>query len=133
MSSPDNLVLVQDYESIRHLTINRPQDRNSINTPLMQQLDQLLARTEAEGFRAVVISGAGETYFVGGADGIEMMRCDTAGAQTLSARIQALFNRMEQSPLILVAAIDGLCFGGGFELAMACDLRFAGENARIRK
>jgi enoyl-CoA hydratase len=60
-----------------------------------------------------------------------MMQCRPKGARAFSARIQKLFNRMEDSPIILVAAINGLCFGGGFEFAMACDLRVASEEARI--
>lgn len=60
-----------------------------------------------------------------------MMQCNPMEAQAFSTRIQELFNRMEASPLILVAAISGLCFGGGFEFAMACDLRIADESAKI--
>jgi enoyl-CoA hydratase/carnithine racemase len=60
-----------------------------------------------------------------------MMQCGPEGAWKFSERIQKLFDRMEESPLILAAAINGLCFGGGFEFSLACDLRIAGESARI--
>jgi enoyl-CoA hydratase/carnithine racemase len=70
-------------------------------------------------------------HFIGGADGIEMMQLSREGARQFSARIQELFDRMESSPLLLVAAIDGLCFGGGFEFAMACDFRVAEMTARV--
>jgi len=112
-------------------TIHRPDDRNSIDTPLMKELDRLLKETEKTPARAMVFTGAGSTHFIGGADGVEMMQCGPQGARAFSSRIQKLFNRMEASPLILVAAINGLCFGGGFEFAMACDLRVASEEARI--
>ena len=116
---------------IWRVVIDRTGDRNSIDTPLMAELDRALGEAEAGSARAVIFTGGGREYFIGGADGIEMMRCTPAQAQAFSLRIQALFNRMEVSPLVLVAAINGLCFGGGFEFAMACDLRVAAHSARI--
>ena len=97
----------------------------------MDELVQMLNAAEKSHVRAIVFKGSGDTYFIGGADGIEMMQCNPEQSKVFSKRIQALFNRMEASPLILVAAINGLCFGGGFEFAMACDLRIAVESARI--
>ena len=116
---------------VRWVFIDRPVDRNSINTPLMAELTALLTDLEQDGTRAVVFAGQGGTHFIGGADGVEMMQCRPAEARDFSERIQALFDRLERSPLILVAAIEGLCFGGGFEFALACDLRVAANDARL--
>ena len=113
------------------VTIQRQVDRNSINSPLMEEFLALLPELEQGPARAVIFTGQGESYFIGGADGIEMMQLDPAGGQAFSRRFQAMLDRMEASPLILVAAINGLCFGGGFEFALACDLRVAAESARI--
>ncbi len=124
-------ILVDPRGDICWVTVNRPEDRNSIDTVLMKELEQTLKEVEKTPARAVVFTGSGETHFIGGADGIEMMQCGPPKAREFSTRIQKLFNRMEASPLILVAAINGLCFGGGFEFAMACDLRVASEEARI--
>jgi enoyl-CoA hydratase len=124
-------ILVDCRGEICWVTIHRPEDRNSINTALMKDLERVLKITEKTPVRAIVFTGLGGTHFIGGADGIEMMQCSPKGAREFSNRIQKLFNRMEASPLILVAAINGLCFGGGFEFAMACDLRVASEEARI--
>ncbi|MEW6265349.1 MAG: enoyl-CoA hydratase/isomerase family protein [Thermodesulfobacteriota bacterium] len=124
-------LLVEPQGEICWVRINRPDDRNSIDSPLMEQLHRLLDELERTSVRAVVFTGAGPTYFIGGADGVEMMRLGPEGARDFSRRIQELFNRMERSPLLLVAAINGLCFGGGFEFALACDLRLAGQTARI--
>lgn len=112
-------------------TINKELDRNSINSSLMEQVAVILAEAEQSPARALVFTGAGNAHFIGGADGIEMMQLDRAAAESFSQKFQALLNRMEASPLILVAAINGLCFGGGFEFAMACDLRVAAKSARI--
>ena len=131
MSKEYTRLLVDDQGDICWVTINRPGDRNSIDSALMSELEDLLATIEKTATRAIAFSGAGDTYFIGGADGVEMMQCDPESGQAFSVRIQNLFNRMEASPLILVAAINGLCFGGGFEFAVACDLRLASETARI--
>jgi enoyl-CoA hydratase/carnithine racemase len=124
-------LLLDDRSETVHVTINRPQDRNSINSCLMAEIVSLLDQVEKTSARALVFSGAGETYFIGGADGVEMMQLSPNEARAFSKRIQALFNRIEASPLITVAAINGLCFGGGYEFALACDFRVASETARI--
>jgi enoyl-CoA hydratase len=131
MSRAYSRILVDNRGDICWLTINRPEDRNSIDTELMKELERALREIEKTKARAIVFTGAGETYFIGGADGVEMMQCDPKRARAFSARIQKIFIRMEASPLILVAAINGFCFGGGFEFAMACDLRVASDEARI--
>jgi enoyl-CoA hydratase/carnithine racemase len=131
MSRAYSRILIDNRGDICWLTINRPEDRNSIDTQLMKELERALRETEKTKARAIVFTGAGEAYFIGGADGVEMMQCDPKSARAFSARIQKLFIRMEASPLILAAAINGLCFGGGFEFAMACDLRVASGEARI--
>ena len=131
MSRDYTRILTTSEGDICRVTINRPGDRNSIDSILMAELLDMLENVENSKTRAIIFSGAGDTYFIGGADGVEMMQCDPEQARRFSSRIQNLFNRMEASPLILVAAINGLCFGGGFEFALACDLRVASETARI--
>jgi len=131
MTKEYSRILVDHRGDICWVTINRPDDRNSIDTRLMKELGKMLKEVEKTPARAIVFIGAGEAHFIGGADGIEMMQCSPKGARAFSTRIQKLFTRMEASPLILVAAINGLCFGGGFEFAMACDLRVASEEARM--
>ncbi|MBI5584865.1 MAG: enoyl-CoA hydratase/isomerase family protein [Deltaproteobacteria bacterium] len=131
MKRINSLLQVEYREDVCWLTVNRAEDRNSINTALMEELDRALTEAEAVPVRAAVITGAGDTYFIGGADGVEMMQCDPDRAAAFSRRIQDLFNRLEASPLVLVAAINGLCFGGGYELALACDFRIAGDRVHI--
>lgn len=130
MTQYSRLIVEQDGDFLK-VCINRPGDRNSIDSILMDELAQMLETAETSDVRAVVFKGSGDTYFIGGADGIEMMQCNPEHSGVFSKKIQELFNRMEASPLILVAAINGLCFGGGFEFALACDFRIAAESARI--
>jgi len=129
MRSYTRLIIDHDKDFLK-VRINRPGDRNSIDSTLMDEIVRMLDKAEASDVRVVVFSGSGGTYFIGGADGIEMMQCNPESAGAFSTKIQSLFNRMESSPLILVAAINGLCFGGGFEFALACDFRIAAESSR---
>lgn len=131
MKKEYSLILAESRDDVCWVVINRPHDRNSINTALMGEITQVLKEMEQTAIRAMVFTGSGETHFIGGADGIEMMQCDPEGALAFSVRIQELFNRMEESPLIMVAAINGLCFGGGLEFSLACDFRIASDSARI--
>ncbi len=123
--------LLEQRKEICWVRINRPKDRNSIDSLFMEELHNLLDQLEKTSTRAAVFTGEGQTHFIGGADGVEMMKLQPEGAKGFSQRIQEAFNRMERSPLMLVAAINGLCFGGGFEFALACDLRLASTTARI--
>ncbi len=124
-------LIAHESDGICWTQINRPRDRNSLDSELIDEVACHLEYLERRTTRAVVYTGGGDEYFIGGADGVEMMELSPAEARDFSKRIQGLFERMQASPLILVAAINGLCFGGGLEFALACDIRIASENARI--
>ncbi len=131
MSRYASTLLLEREEPLAWVTLNRPGDRNAINSRLMADLESLLDELETGPVRTVIFEGAGDRFFIGGADAVEMMRCSPEEALAFSGRIQGLFNRMEASPLILVAALNGLCYGGGCEFALACDLRIAADTVRI--
>jgi len=119
------------HEDIAWVTIDRPGDRNAINSSVIEEVESILTLVENSATRVIVFHGAGDIFFIGGADAVEMMNCSPDEAFDFSDRIQKLFNRMESSPLLLVSAIDGLCYGGGFEFTLACDFRLAMESSRI--
>lgn len=131
MSNDFPHLIIHQTAGICWAQINRPEDRNSLNSELIAELIRLIESTEKTNARAIVFRGVGETYFIGGADGVEMHLLSPSEARAFSINIQNLFNRMEASPLLMVAAINGLCFGGGYEFALACDFRIASKRARI--
>jgi enoyl-CoA hydratase/carnithine racemase len=126
----ENLI-VENKGEIYFVTFHRPGDRNSLNAQIMDEIESVLKDAEKKEARAIIFTGSGDTYFIGGADGIVMMQCTPEEVGAFSAKFQDLLNKMEQSPLITVAAINGLCFGGGYEFALACDLRIASKLALV--
>jgi enoyl-CoA hydratase/carnithine racemase len=126
----ENLI-VENKGEIYFVTFHRPGDRNSLNAQIMDEIESVLKDAEKKEARAIIFTGSGDTYFIGGADGIVMMQCTPEEVGAFSAKFQDLLNKMEQSPLITVAAINGLCFGGGYEFALACDLRIASKVALV--
>ncbi len=126
-----SLIIERSIDDVCMATVNRPMDRNSLNSFFIDELFNFIPYIEKSGVRAVIITGYGEEYFIGGADGTEMMHFDSIDAIRFSEKLQKLFNLIEDSPIIFLAAINGLCFGGGFEFAMSCDIRIASEQARI--
>ncbi|GBC79172.1 Short-chain-enoyl-CoA hydratase [bacterium HR09] len=127
-----DVVLVEDRGRVRWLTINRPEKLNALNREVLAALERAFAEAVAESsVGAVVITGAAEKAFVAGADIAEFQGLSPAQAQALARRGQALFSTIEESPKPVIAAVNGFALGGGMELAMACHLRVAAENAKF--
>jgi len=112
------------------LTVHRPEVLNALNRDTLLQLDAF-----AQGFagdatqRALVITGAGEKSFVAGADINELAALDARSAEAASRFGQAVFDRFAQMTKPVIAAVNGFALGGGCELALACHVRLASENA----
>jgi len=119
-------------EGIAVVTMNRPQALNAFNS---EQLDLLDAAFHALGqdrsVRVVVLTGAGNRAFAAGADIKEMVHLSPAAGIAFGRKGQALTNAVERLPQPVIAAVNGYAFGGGCELALACDIRLASENARF--
>ncbi|MEQ4576212.1 MAG: enoyl-CoA hydratase-related protein [Gammaproteobacteria bacterium] len=128
----DNVVLVEDRQAVRTLTVNRPDKLNALNRQTLQALDQAFAEAAAaDGVRAVVLTGAGAKAFVAGADIAEMADLPAVQGRDFSLLGQQLMRRIERMPKPVIAAINGFALGGGLELAMACHLRLAADSARV--
>jgi enoyl-CoA hydratase len=114
------------------VTVNRPEKYNALNRPTIAELEQCITEIERDGgVRAVIVTGAGEKAFVAGADINELASLDPVAAQQHATRGQRLFTRIEHLGKPVIAAINGFALGGGLELAVACSIRVASENAKL--
>jgi enoyl-CoA hydratase len=114
------------------LTLNRPAQLNALNRDVLTSLDDWIERIVADpAVRVVVITGSGERAFCAGADIEGFLDLGADGAYELMRYGQGVFDRLERLPQPVIAAVNGYALGGGCELALACDLRFAAEHARF--
>jgi enoyl-CoA hydratase len=112
------------------VTLSRPSVLNALDTPTLNELrTQLIAFADDETVRAVVLTGAGERAFCVGADIHEMQRKTPADARIFSKLGQDCARALEQMAKPTIAALNGVALGGGFEMALACDLRYAVGSA----
>lgn len=132
-ASFENLLYDLDASTgILTITVNRPAKLNALNAATIGELGEAIEHARADGaVRGILLTGSGEKAFVAGADIAELAALSGPAAQEAAARGQAVFRRYETSPKPVVAAINGFALGGGCELAMACHLRVAAENARF--
>ena len=117
-------------DGVEILVLNHP-PVNALGSRLLADLDGRLAELESDPkVRAVVVTGEGQ-YFSAGADVKEMATIDLASAPEVARRGLAVYARLAALRAPVIAAINGLALGGGLELALACDLRLAGESAKL--
>lgn len=130
----DPVTLESRGDAIWTLTINRPEKRNVLSLAVVESLKQKLQQLSARpGVRCVVITGAGIKAFAAGADLDELPDAFTnpSSARIYDEIFNTLYDAIEGCPFPVVAKLNGHAIGGGFLLALACDLRFAVETAKI--
>lgn len=115
--------------SLSIITINSP-PLNALSSTVFHDLDKAISELEAKKCRVAIVTGAGKA-FVAGADISEMQGMETAKAKEYSLLGHKIFSRMEKSPVIFIAAVNGFALGGGLELAMASDIRILSEAAQM--
>ncbi len=125
-------LLYEEREGIAFVTINRPEKLNALNQRVMEELKACFESIQADPeVRAVILRGAGEKAFVAGADVSELAVQNPEGGKEKSIFGQRVLDLIENLGKPVVAAVNGYALGGGCELAMACTLRIASENARF--
>jgi enoyl-CoA hydratase len=129
---PYSTLLFEIRNGIAIVTVNRPDKLNALNHAVIDELGQVADRIGTDAaVKGAVLTGAGAKAFVAGADIAELAQCDMAAARALSHKGSRVFRHLEQCLKPVVAAVNGFALGGGCELAMACHLRIASENARF--
>ena len=118
--------------AVRTITVNRPDRLNALNRDTLNELTLTFAQAaQDDAVRAVVLAGAGDKAFVAGADIAEMHGYTPVQAQAFSHAGQRLMSSIERLGKPVIARIQGFALGGGMELAMACHLRVASEQAKF--
>jgi enoyl-CoA hydratase/carnithine racemase len=125
-------VIYHVEDGVASVTLNRPDVHNAMNTVMRRELTEAFGRVRADdAVRVVLVVGGGERAFSAGADIREFVE-PQAPATFREARRRFDFRaEMDRCPQPIVAAIRGHCFGGGLELALACDVRVAADDARL--
>ena len=123
---------LKTQDEILIITINRPKALNALNDQVFRDLKQLFSEDiQPEHLKGIVITGSGDRAFVAGADIKEFTSLDRDRAEELAQRGHNIFNKIENMPIPVIAAVNGFALGGGCELAMACHLRIAGDHAKF--
>lgn len=128
-----NNILIEKEQKIATVIINRPQSLNALNAETIRELSHAFETLETDTeIRCIILIGHGEKSFVAGADIKEFSDYGTAAAEELARNGQnILFNKIENLRKPVIAAINGFALGGGLELAMACHIRYASDNAKL--
>lgn len=124
-----DFVRVDWEDSIAILTIDRQDKLNALNPQVIEEIGQALLELESEGPRVIIVTGAGERAFVAGADIAAMHEMDPMQAKRFAEVGHAAMALLDRSPIPSIAAVNGFALGGGCEVALACDIRIAAENA----
>ncbi|MEP7087411.1 MAG: enoyl-CoA hydratase-related protein, partial [Gemmatimonadota bacterium] len=119
-------------DRIATITINRPDKLNALNDATIAELDvaigEVISRKDVGG---AIVTGSGAKAFVAGADIAELATQGSLDGRLRAMVGQRIFTKFEQSPKPVIAAINGFALGGGLELALACHIRIASDNAKM--
>ena len=125
-------ILFEKKNSIAYVTINRPKVLNALNMATMEELRTVFHAIKADdAIRVVILTGAGEKAFIAGADLNELAKHNAVEGKAYTHKGQSVRNLIENLGKPVIACINGFALGGGCELAMACTMRLASDNAKL--
>src|ERR1700687_4743112 len=125
-------ILLEKKNAIAYVTVNRPKVLNALNMATMEELRAAFHDIKNDtGIRVVIMTGAGDKAFVAGADIGELSKHDAVSAKEYTHRGQSVLNLIENLGKPVIACINGFALGGGCEMALACTMRLASENAKL--
>ncbi len=125
-------ILYEEKGSSAIITINRPKALNALNLKTLEELGEWLAGIGTnDNIAVVILTGSGEKSFVAGADISHMQKLEVLEARSFAKRGHEVGRLLEAIPQPVIAAVNGFALGGGTELAIACDIRYASENAKF--
>jgi len=122
---------VERDEEIVQITIDRPDKLNAMNLNVMEEFITVLDNLEKDSSKIIIITGSGQKAFSAGADIEYMSKIGPTEAEKYALRGHEVLNKIEKLPKPVIAAINGYALGGGCELALSCDIRFASKNAQL--
>ncbi len=125
-------LLLEIKNSVAILTINRPEKLNALNLETLAELKKAFTElNKDEKVKVVILTGSGEKAFIAGADISELNKLDIISGKEFAERGQAVYNLIENFEKPVIAAVNGFALGGGCEIALACHIRLASENAKF--
>lgn len=129
-AAASGVVRVERQHAIAIITINRPEKLNALNDDVFAALRDILDALEQDAsVKVLVFTGQGDKAFVAGADIEQLARMTTVEAFEQMTSVQRLFLRIAEFPKPTIAMVNGYALGGGFELALSCDMLVASEHA----
>src|ERR1700686_3934486 len=125
-------ILLEKKNAIAYVTVNRPKVLNALNMATMEELRGAFHDIKNDKtIRVVIFTGAGEKAFIAGADIGELAKHDAVSGKEYTHRGQSVLNLIENLGKPVIACINGFALGGGCEMALACTMRLASENAKL--
>jgi enoyl-CoA hydratase/carnithine racemase len=125
-------ILLEKKNATAYVTVNRPKVLNALNSATMEELRAAFHDIKNDAsVRVVILTGAGEKAFIAGADIGELAKQDPVAAKEYTHRGQNVLNLIENLGKPVIACLNGFALGGGCEIAMACSMRLASENAKL--
>src|ERR1700716_2490668 len=125
-------ILLEKKNAIAYVTVNRPKVLNALNMATMEELRTAFHDIKNDAaIRVVIFTGAGEKAFIAGADIGELAKHDAVSGKEYTHRGQSVLNLIENLGKPVIACINGFALGGGCEMALACTMRLASENAKL--